>query len=175
MIRHCLLEALSLYCEFSCANLSKHLTSQNLSFPIRARTTVTLGVRLVSRAKWLPTTSTCHPLEQWWHHCPSPPFCPRGASLWQGGGSGWGPNTGGGAGKVWPEPLEPGLQLEGRSLQVAALGRLPAGTGPGIWAGLLASGDPGVSFGTTGQALSLITRGPGQCCRHSHCAGVCGN
>lgn len=70
-------------------------------------------------------------------------------------------------GKVWPEPLEPGLQLEGRSLQVAALGRLPAGTGPGGWAGSQASRDPGVSFGTMGQALSLITRGCVQWRSHS--------
>lgn len=61
---------------------------------------------------------------------------------------------------MWPEPLEPGLQLEGRSLQVAALGRLPAGTGPGSWVGSQASRDPGVSFETMGQALSLI---PGGC------------
>lgn len=74
-------------------------------------------------------------------------------------------------GKVWPEPLEPGLQLEGRSLQVAALGRLPAGMGPGGWAGSQASRDPGVSFGTMGQALSLITRPCGQWCSHSPLCG----
>lgn len=65
----------------------------------------------------------------------------------------------GGRGKVWPELLEPGLQLEGRSLQVAALGRLPA-RHRARWLGRVTGLErPGVSFRTMGQALSLITRG----------------
>lgn len=35
MIRHCLLEAFSLYCEFSCVNLSKHFSEPQFPHPCK--------------------------------------------------------------------------------------------------------------------------------------------
>lgn len=80
-------------------------------------------------------------------------------------------------GKVWPEPLEPAAgrkespggphprQSVPGGQKARALGR----TSP-------SSGDPGMSFETEGQALSLIIRGSGW--RFSHgslCPRACGN
>lgn len=145
-----------------------------------------------------PRTAPCQACERVRHTgrsqrlpCPhlsglSPPF--RGAAL-RGRGGGGGQNTeqpgqqGGGreegaaTGKVWPEPPEPAAgrkESPGGShprkavpggQKARALGR----TG-------LVSGDPGMSIGTEGQALSLITRGSGWWLSHGSLRpGACGN
>lgn len=83
----------------------------------------------------------------------------------------------GGHRKAWPEPPEPAAGRKespgGPHPHQAALGgqkaRALGRTGP-------ASGDPGMSFGNEGQALSLITRGSGRRLSHgSLCPGACGN
>lgn len=116
----------------------------------------------------------------------SPPF--RGAApkawgwWWAENGAawpaGWGPGREGAAtGKVWPEPPEPAA---GRKESPG--GSHPRKAVPGgqkaraLGRTILVSGDPGMSFGTEGQALSLITRGSGWWLSHgSLCPGACGN
>lgn len=113
----------------------------------------------------------------------SSPMSLRGRGWWraQNGAAlpaGWGPGREGVAtGKVWPEPLEPAagrkespggphpLRAKPGRQKARALGR----TRP-------ASGDPGMSFRTEGQALSLITGGSSRWLSHgSLCPEACGN
>lgn len=128
-----------------------------------------------------PTSVTCLGLR-------TPAPCPKGTAWkswgwWQGETgaawpAGWGPGREEAAtGKVWPEPLEPAAgrkespggphprQSVPGGQKARALGR----TSP-------ASGDPGMSFETEGQALSLIIRGSGWRLSHgSLCPRACGN
>lgn len=92
--------------------------------------------------------------------------------------AGWEPGREGAAtGKVWPEPPEPAAGRKespgGPHPQQAAPGGQKARA---LGRTVPVSGDPGMSFGFEGQALSLITRGSGWWLSHgSLCPGACGN